>query len=175
MVLQRDTRIPDTLVTQITTNETSIAKLEYFKFFPNDDQSYSQVSGNAFLCPPGFYKYKLWYGDGMEGSLNNTYGVRIFLPTTTNLANGTEVSLSTLHNYNSSSSTSVMFVNFTTASGQPSGRRLIDNSTEYTIGNAQTESSYVEGFATSSGTARQESHFTYVLSEDAWIFRVDSY
>ena len=119
--------------------------------------------------------YKLWYGDGLEGSVNSTYGVRIYLPSAANLADGTTVSLSTLHNYNSSSSSSVMFVNFTTASGSPSGRKLIDDSTQYTIGNAQTESAYVEGFATSTGTARQESHFTYVSSINTWVFRVDSY
>ena len=131
------------------------------------------MSGNAFLCPAGYRKYKLWYGDGLEGSLNAAVGVRVYLPT--GPSNGDEVSLSTLHNYNSSSSSSVMFVNFTSASGQPSGRKLIDDSTQYTIGNAQTESGYVEGFATSTGTARQESHFTYVSEINTWVYRVDSY
>ena len=167
-----DQRIPDTLVTQITTNQTAISKQHYFKFFPNDESNYTVASGNHFTLPSGYRQITVYYGDSQENVKADVDGVYLNFPLTP--VDGDYIQLVNLHNFNSTNNTDVLVIDWSNSSNQPNGRKLIfDLGQVYEIGG--NESSLVETHATSYNLGRKASNFYYVSSTNTWLSRLDSY
>ena len=168
-----DSRIPDALLTQITTNETAIANAHFLKFFPNDESGYAPLNqaGNHYTIPDGHQHIQLVYGDGLETQQANCHGVWVNLPA--NPVDGCVVKHCSLHNYNSTSNSDVIVIDFSQTGNQPVGRKLVDDHVLYTRGG--TETALVEGHSTSTSSGRKESVFFYIQATDTWVHRLASY
>ena len=113
------------------------------------------------------------YGDGTEGNIANVSGV--YLEFSASPLEGDHVELINNFAYNSTNSTDVLVINWSSSSNQPTGRKLIyDLGTVYEIG-TNSESSLVETHATSYVQGRKSAHFYYVSAINTWLSRLDSY
>ena len=162
-----------TNVLNIAANTAAIADQHFFKFFANDEANYAPLNqaGNHYTIPDGHMHVQLVYGDGLEQVKANCSGIWVNLPE--NPADGCVIKHCSLHNYNSTSSSDVICINFSQTGNQPVGRKLVDDHTLYTRGG--TETALVEGHATSTSSGRKESVFFYIQSEDMWVHRLASY
>ena len=157
----------------ITIDDVSVQT--HFKYFASDDTTY-QVTGNAYYqLPANYSKYIIVYGNGLESNSNNTYGVRIRLPVAQTIKDGTCVVIHSNHNFNTTSSSDVVFITWNSDGGEPSTRKIIENDAEHTIqdGDDFSGEMRVESFSNASG--RGEITYTYVSSIDTWIYKRGSY
>jgi len=165
----RDPRLTPAMISTIESSHHTF----FFKHFNNNEANYALAHANGaaayYQIPNGHRKYQIIYGDGLETTLANVYGLRVMLPYD-NLQDGDRVTLHTAHHFAHSNANYVMFIHWGTQNGCPGARVMNEYgvSTTATVGMDRVE--------TQAHTLhRFESHFHYVESLDAWIHRKDSY
>ena len=122
---------------------------------------------------PNVRNATIFYGDGTESDKANVSGV--YINFNNSPLDGDHVELINSFAYNSTNSTDVLVIDWSSSSNQSSGRKLIyDLGTVYEIG-TNSASSLVETHSTSYNQARKSAHFYFVSATNTWVSRLDSY
>jgi hypothetical protein len=165
----RDPRLTPAMITTIESAHHTF----FFKHFNNNEANYALAHANGaaayYQIPNGHRKYQIIYGDGLETTLANVYGLRVMLPYD-NLQDGDRVTLHTAHHFAHSNANYVMFVDWSTQNGCPGTRKMNE------LGVSTTATVGIDRIETQAHTLhRFETHFHYISALDAWIHRKDSY
>ena len=126
------------------------------------------------------------YGDGTEAYTTNVKGVRIRLPVS-GLVDGTKVEFHTNMNFTHSGAYHVMFItwgSYYPSNGsndpnvtEPTGRRIVDHDVPRSIsyGDSLSNNAELKVETFTIGSGRGTVTYTYIASEDMWVYERGSY
>ena len=164
--------VHDTRQLKVNTDDIALRAQRYFKFFPDDEASYALANVNDhYQIPSGYHKTELVYGTGNvdANTASSLNGVRVRLPESPN--HGDVVSFYCAHKISTSTASQTMFIEWVSTANFPDTRVLFEGYQDPVAASVGIDKVEI----TINNQQRNEEHFRYIESEDAWIYRKDHY